>query len=86
VLQADPLYPAELRRQRIEAVVTVSFTVDASGKTADSRVEKSEHPAFERPALDAVRQWKFEPAVKGGKRVPCRMRIPIRFKPPSAVS
>lgn len=86
VFQADPLYPAELRQKKLEVVVTVAFVVDATGKTAGARVEKSDHPAFERPALDAVRQWKFEPAVKGGKRVPCRMRIPIRFKPPSAVS
>ena len=33
----------------------------------------------ERPALEAVRQWKFEPAVRGGEKVASKMRIPIRF-------
>lgn len=77
--QAQPSWPAELRGRRIEAVVTVLFVVDASGKVQEPRVEKSTHPAFEKPALDAVRQWKFEPAVKGGRRVACKVRVPIRF-------
>jgi protein TonB len=45
------------------------------------RVEKSSHPEFEAPAVEALRQWKFEPAIKAGKRVSCRMRVPIRFQP-----
>jgi protein TonB len=55
--------------------------VEASGKVADPRVEKSTHTAFDKPALDAVKQWKFEPAVKAGQRVACKMRVPIRFQP-----
>jgi protein TonB len=43
------------------------------------KVEKSTHPAFERPALEAVRQWKFDPAVRGGEKVPSKVRVPIRF-------
>ena len=53
--------------------------MDASGKVANPRVEKSSHTAFNKPALEAVKQWKFEPAVKGGQRVACKMRVPIRF-------
>jgi protein TonB len=45
------------------------------------KVEKATRPEFEKPALDAVRQWRFEPAMKGGKRVSCRMRVPMRFQP-----
>jgi protein TonB len=81
LFQAAPLYPAEMRNKRIEGVVTVIFVVDASGKVIQPRVEKSSHPAFERPALDAVKQWKFEPGLKGGQRVGCKMRVPIRFQP-----
>ncbi|MCU0224718.1 MAG: energy transducer TonB [Acidobacteria bacterium] len=55
------------------------FIVDKDGRVVNPKVEKSDHPAFERPALDAVRQWKFEPAVRGGEKVASKMRIPIRF-------
>ena len=81
IFQSSPLYPSEMRGKKVEGVVTVIFVVDASGKVTAPRVEKSTHPAFEKPALDAVKQWKFEPAVKGGQRVGCKMRVPIRFQP-----
>lgn len=79
VYQAGPLFPAEMRGRKVEGVVSVIFLVDTAGKVANPRAEKSSHPAFEAPALDAVKQWRFEPAVRGGERVPCKMRISIRF-------
>jgi protein TonB len=81
VYQAAPMYPTGMRGKKIEGVVTIVFVVDATGRVADPRVEKSTHADFDRPALDAIRQWKFEPAVKAGQRVACRMRAPIRFQP-----
>ncbi len=81
LFQASPLYPPEARRQKLEGVVNVIFIVDTAGKVVDPRVDTSTHPVFEKPALEALKQWKFEPAVKAGQRVPCKMRIPIRFQP-----
>jgi protein TonB len=81
MFQGAPLYPAEMRGKKLEAVVTVIFVVDAAGKVTNPRVEKSTHTVFEKPALDAVKKWKFEPGVKAGQRVACRMRVPIRFPP-----
>jgi TonB family protein len=83
VFQANPLYPSEMRGKKVEGTVSVLFIVDASGRVTEPRIEKSSHPAFEKPALEAIRQWKFEPAVKGGQRVPCKMRQPFRFPLPS---
>jgi periplasmic protein TonB len=81
IIQEAPVYPASMRGEKGGGVVTVLFVVDALGAVGNVRVEKSSHQAFERPALDAVRRWKFEPAVRGGQRVPCKMRVPIRFQP-----
>jgi protein TonB len=78
--QSPPVYPVEMRGKKVEGVVTVIFVVDASGKVTSPKVEKASHPAFERPALEAVRQWRFEPGLRGGERVSCRMRVPIRFQ------
>jgi periplasmic protein TonB len=80
VFQTAPLYPSEMRGKKVEGLVTMIFVVDAAGKVSNPRVEKSSHSAFEKPALDAVRQWKFEPGVKAGKRVACKLRVPIRFQ------
>ena len=81
VHQAGGVYPASLRGRKVEGVVSILFIVDVTGKVINPRVERSTQPDFEKPALDAVRQWKFEPAVKAGQRVPCKMRVPIRFQP-----
>ena len=81
VFQAAPLYPADLRSKKLEGVVTLVFVVDPAGKVVAPKVESSTHASFDKPALDAVKQWKFEPAIKSGQRVPCKMRVPIRFQP-----
>jgi len=81
VYHVDPSYPGELRGKKVEGAASVIFIVDAAGKVTSPRLEKSAHPAFAKPALDAVRQWKFEPGLKGGQRVACRMRVSIRFQP-----
>jgi protein TonB len=79
IFQASPTYPAEMRGKKIEGVVSVLFVVDPAGKVVRQRVEKSNNVVFEKPALDAVKQWKFEPGSKGGQRVACKMRVSVRF-------
>jgi protein TonB len=79
IAQRAPVYPQEMRRNRIEGTVNVLFVVDQDGRVVDPRVETSSHQAFEAPALEAVRQWRFEPAVRGGQKVKAKMRAPIRF-------
>ncbi len=81
VFQTAPIFPPELSGKKVKGVVNVLFVVDATGKVSSPRVEKSTHPAFEKPAINAVKQWKFEPAIRGGKRVACKVRAPIRFQP-----
>jgi protein TonB len=78
--QGPPAYPAEMRGKKVEGVVTLIFIVDASGKVSSPKVEKASHPAFERPALEAVRAWRFEPGLRGGERVSSKMRQTLRFQ------
>jgi protein TonB len=79
IFQAPPSYPTDLRERKVEGSVYVLFVVDEEGRVVSPRVEKSSDPKFERPALEAVGQWKFEPAIREGKKVKCRMRVPLRF-------
>lgn len=79
LFQAKPVYPAEMRRRKADGTVFVLFVVDPEGKVVNPRVERSTDQAFEKAALDAVRQWRFEPATRNGSKVHCRMRVPIRF-------
>jgi protein TonB len=80
ISQVPPAYPPELRKARVEGTVTVVFLLDDEGRVSDPRVEASSRAEFERPALDAVRKWRFKPGVKDGKPVKTYMRLPLRFR------
>lgn len=79
IFQASPNFPPQMRGKKVEGVVSLIFVVDANGKVENPRVEKSSHEAFEKPAIAAVRKWKFEPGVRAGERVASKMRVSIRF-------
>ncbi|NJN63647.1 MAG: energy transducer TonB [Acidobacteria bacterium] len=81
IFQRQPTYPAELRKAGRQGTVHVLFMVDTSGRVLNPKVEKSTDPAFEKPALDAVRSWRFEPGTRKGQKVQFTMRIPITFSP-----
>ena len=79
IFQATPQYPIELRKQKVQGTVNVVFFVDKDGRVTNPQVETSTHPAFERPALEAVRQWRFDPGTRKGEKVSFKMRVPISF-------
>jgi periplasmic protein TonB len=80
VSSVPPTYPAELRRARIEGSVTLVFVLTEDGQVDDPRVETSSRTEFEKPALEAVRRWRFKPGMKDGVAVKTFMRLPIRFR------
>jgi len=79
IFQTAPNYPQELRKRNLEGSVQVVFLVDREGKVVSPKVEKSTNPSFDRPALEAVRQWKFEAGTRNGEKVAFKMRVPITF-------
>lgn len=79
VYQPPPDYPSELRRRRLDGTVHVLFVVDRTGRVTSPVVQKATHAAFERPALAAVKRWRFEPGKRNGEPVQFKMRVPITF-------
>jgi protein TonB len=80
VSQTPPTYPPELRKAKIEGSVTLVFVLDETGRVEDPRVENSSRPEFEKPALDAIRRWRFRPGMKDGQPVRTYIRVPLRFR------
>lgn len=80
VSQVAPVYPTELRKLKIEGTVTLAFVLNETGRVEDARVENSSRPEFEKPALDAIRRWKFRPGMKDGQAVRTFVRVPIKFR------
>ena len=79
IYQPGPVMTEELRKKG-SGKVYIIFIVNEQGRVENPVVQKSSDPAFEKAALAAVRQWRFEPGKRNGKAVKFRMRIPIVFQ------
>jgi protein TonB len=78
IYQPGPNLDASLRR-KLPAAVNIVFLVDQHGRVESPMVQSSTDPEFERPALAAIKQWRFEPGKRNGKEVRFRMRQPFTF-------
>ncbi|MCX6953505.1 MAG: energy transducer TonB [Verrucomicrobia bacterium] len=79
VRTAAPDYPDDMKRDGVSGVVMVKCTIDAQGNVTTSIVEKSSNAAFEKPAVEALKKWKFKPARADGKPIEVTVSIPIKF-------
>jgi len=64
-----PIYPKIARKAQVKGVVILSVKIDEEGNVEDVMVLRS-IPLLDQAAVDAVRQWKYEPFIVEGK--PCR--------------
>lgn len=74
-----PEYPASLRRDGTEGNVLVAFTVDTRGRVQDVEVREATNREFETAAVEAVRQWRFKPALHDGEPVEVRISQRLNF-------
>jgi len=76
-----PKYPGFAFEHNLEGLVVLRVDVAADGSVAGAVVERAEPKGvFDQAALDAVQAWKFNPAIKDGKPVAGKVRVPIEFK------
>ncbi|ENM5779458.1 energy transducer TonB [Vibrio mimicus] len=66
----EPNYPAKALQRGVEGYVTLRFNIDELGKTRDIEVVDSNPKRyFEREAMLALRNWKYQPKIVDGKAV-----------------
>jgi len=73
-----PNYPALARQARIEGTVVIDAVIDVSGNVVEAKVV-SGHPLLLAAALEAVRQWKFEPTYLNEQPVPVALLVTVEF-------
>jgi len=64
VSKAEPGYSEEARRAGVNAVVVLSFTVDAAGVPANIRIVDGAGFGLDERSIDALRAWRFKPGVE----------------------
>jgi protein TonB len=74
-----PQYPQEAFVKKIEGTVEVEILIDATGRVVRARVVKS-IPLLDAAAIETVKQWIFQPAVKAGRPVATMAMAPVTFR------
>lgn len=74
-----PKYPSQARQLK-GGRVSVAISIDKNGVVELAKIISSTDPIFEKPAVDAVRKWRFLPAKINGKEARVSLTVPFRFK------
>lgn len=77
--QVNPEYKQDTRGFRISGAVLIGLVISSRGEPKDPRVIRSIEKEVDQSAVEAVMQWRFEPAKKGDKPVAVKVTVEIRF-------
>ncbi len=78
IRRIEPAYPELARQARAEGVVILEATTDIYGRVSAVRVLRS-LPLLDGAAVDAVRQWVYEPLLVNGRPRPVTFTVTVRF-------
>ncbi len=77
---SKPKYPKQARKAKIQGAVVLLITIGPNGRVADPKVVRSVEHTLDQSAIDAVSQWRFDPATLEGKPVAARVDVEIAFR------
>jgi len=78
VNRVQPLYPPLARQTRISGTVRLHAIIGKDGTVQQLTVE-SGHPLLVQAALDAVKQWRYQPTLLNGEPVDVDTEIDVIF-------
>ncbi len=79
IREVAPIYPEIARQARIEGIVIIEATTDIYGRVTSWQILRS-IPLLDQAAIDAVRQWVYEPMVINGKPRGVIFTVTVRFQ------
>jgi periplasmic protein TonB len=80
IYNPDPEYSEEARKAKYQGTCVLSLIVGPDGKPRDIRVARSLGLGLDEKAIQAVNQWKFEPAQKDGRPVAVAINVEVQFR------
>ena len=76
----DPDYSEEARKSKYQGMVVLWLVIGADGHTHEVRVARRLGMGLDEKAIEAVKQWQFEPAMKDGQPVAVQMNVEVSFR------
>jgi TonB family protein len=80
IYDPEPEYSEEARKAKYQGVVVLQVVIGADGRPRDIRVARTLGMGLDQKAIGAVRQWRFEPALKGSQPVAVVVNIEVNFR------
>ena len=80
IYKVEPKYPDDARAKKIEGSVLLGLTIDHGGLPQNIQIKRSLDPSLDQAAVEAVRQWRFEPAIKDGQPVSMWITVEVYFR------
>ncbi|MCJ7486433.1 MAG: energy transducer TonB, partial [Candidatus Aminicenantes bacterium] len=78
IKEVEPVYPKIARQARVEGVVIAEATTDVYGQVIEVKVLRS-IPLLDQAAVDALKQWVYEPMVINGTPRPVTFTVTLQF-------
>lgn len=79
--QVRPVYPESARRAGIQGTTLLRIHIEVDGHVSDVSVQRSAgHQSLDEAAADAVRRWRFEPALNSAGPVSMWAVVPVEFR------
>ena len=75
----EPSFSNASKEAFVDGVVKLKTTVTPDGLPSDIEVTRGLNAEEDRNAVDAVKQWRFQPGTKAGAAVHVRVSIEIAF-------
>ena len=79
ISSVSPVYPNLAKNQHVSGDVRVDALIDATGRVTTMKVI-SGPTLLQQAAMDALRQWKYQPAALDGKTVPMHLTVTLQFR------
>src|SRR6267154_3859189 len=76
----DPEYTEEARNAKTQGTCILWLIVDDQGRPRDIRVVRGLGMGLDSKAIEAVKQWKFQPALKDGRPVNVQISVEVGFR------
>jgi TonB family protein len=81
IVQPEAEFSDEARRAKYQGLCLIGLIVDAQGNPQNVHVVRALGMGLDEKAMEAVRQYKFKPAMKDGKTpVPVELTIEVNFR------
>jgi TonB family protein len=78
IKDVTPVYPTIAKAAGVEGTVTIAAAIDANGNVTGVSVLRSV-PMLNQAALDAVKEWQYQPQRVAGKAVPSMVTVNVKF-------